>query len=308
MSKRASIVVVLLLFAQADVCLLCQPRNAAVADQQNSSRVPSDRSKASENRTAANSQEANNANGDAGCTGPSCEQPLTHIAVTNAPPVRPFWPLQDRIAWAANLVLVLVGYVGVTVAIRTLRRIEIHAKLSEEAVQAALETAHAVLAHSKAMINAERPWLLMTFEPSVDVENSFRIKVTNRGRTPAEIVATTGRIAVVVDERYLPKTPEYATAKPASLGAPIILLAGESTLLQRFGREDVKLVCKTDESFRRIEQRQENIFLYGKILYKSLIAPDEGEPHETSWCCRYVHGGSSSSLVAAGNSEYNKHT
>ena len=49
------------------------------------------------------------------CNGAPCEYPQPRISVSNPPPApapQPAWPLYDRIAWAANVVLAIVAYAG----------------------------------------------------------------------------------------------------------------------------------------------------------------------------------------------------
>ena len=88
----------------------------------------------------------------------------------------------------------------------------------------------------------------------------------------------------------------------------MILLPGEFAPIKALCREDVKSVGGTEEGLRRIENWEERIFLYGKVMYKNLMAPPDEAPHETSWCCRYIHGRQKSGLVMAGTQEYNQHT
>jgi hypothetical protein len=64
--------------------------------------------------------------------------------------------LHDRIAWAANLVLVLVGYVGIMLAISTLKKIERQTKYAEAAAEAAAECARAALLQAQAIIHSRK--------------------------------------------------------------------------------------------------------------------------------------------------------
>jgi hypothetical protein len=59
---------------------------------------------------------------------------------------------------------------------------------------------------------------------------------------------------------------------------------------------------------KRIENWEEKVFVYGKVLYRDLIEPADKQVHETSWCCWYIHGRQKSGLVIAGPPEYNVHT
>jgi hypothetical protein len=233
------------------------------------------------------------------------DHPQPRITVANPPAPPPTWPLRDRISWGANLLLAFVGYAGIMLAVGTLRKIERQTRANETIAQAAIESANAALLHAQAILDAERPWILISVEPSPAGRNTFKIIATNRGRSPAEIIASADRIGIAAEERNLPKEPEFSREKP--LNTPVILLPGESTVVQPFGRDDVKWVCKSEEAIRRVETWQDNIFLYGRLIYRSLLSPHAGKIHQTDWCCRYVHGETTSSLVIGGPPEYNKH-
>jgi len=230
------------------------------------------------------------------------------ITVANPPPAPAQWPLHERIAWAANIVLAIVGYVGVMMARSLLKKIDRQTVYAEAAAEAAASTAHAALLHAQAIVQAERPWILITAEPAGNIENSFVVMATNRGRTPARIVATVDELRIAIDEAHLPLTPEYKNERPSTPLVPIILLPGESAAIKPFCRADLKEVCETEERIRRVENWEEKVFLFGKVIYRDLIAPPEKQTHETNWCCWYIHGRQKSGLVIAGPPEYNLHT
>jgi hypothetical protein len=235
------------------------------------------------------------------------EQP-PHITVTVPPPVPLTWELHEKIAWAANLVLVILGYAGILLAISLLKKIDRQTGYAETAAEAAAASAQAALLNAQAVMHSERPWILISVEPSRSVENSFTVMATNRGRTPARILATAEVTRIAIDEKHLSSTPEYRNEKPVALVTPVILLSGESTAIKLFRREDVRGLCDSEERFKLIETWEEKIFLYGKVIYGDLIAPAESQAHETNWCCWYIHGRQNSGLVVAGPPEYNTHT
>jgi hypothetical protein len=216
--------------------------------------------------------------------------------------------LHDKILWGAYLVLAIVGYIGVMLAISLLRKIDRQTGYAEVAADAAAASAQAALLNAQAVIHAERPWILITVEPSRSLENSFTIVATNRGRTPGTIIATAEETSIVMDEKSLPGTPEYKNDKPAPAFAPIILLPGEFTALKQFCRDDVKGLCDSEERYKRIETWEEKVFLYGQVIYRDLIAPPDDQVHETNWCCWYIHGRQNSGMVIAGPLEYHLHT
>jgi hypothetical protein len=235
-------------------------------------------------------------------------QPAPHITVANPPATPSPWTWQQQVTWGANLVLVILGYAGIMMALSLLRKIDRQTGYAEAAAEAAASSAHAALLNAQAVIHSERPWILISVEPSRSIENSFTVVATNRGRTPARIVATAEGTRITIDEKRLPKTPEYKDEKPAAPVVPIILVPGESAVIKAFCRDDVKALCDSEERFKRIETWEEKVFLYGKVLYKDLIAPPDDQGHETNWCCWYIHGRQNSGLVIAGPLEYNSHT
>ncbi|MGA2671658.1 MAG: hypothetical protein ABSE99_00410 [Terracidiphilus sp.] len=232
-------------------------------------------------------------------------QPI--IVTLPATPPAP-WTLREKISWGASLVLVILGYAGVMLALRTLKIIQRQTESNEAAAQAALDSAHAALLNAQSIIGAERPWLLISIEPFLTMENCFKVMVTNRGRTPARIVALADRMRIAKDETHLPASPAYDGEESGGRPVPIILLPGESTGIRRVSRDDVKRMCKSDESLRRVEQWEDKLFVYGKVTYRDLIAPADKQIHETDWCCWFIYREAQCNLVSAGPPDYNRHT
>jgi hypothetical protein len=243
------------------------------------------------------------------CESGPCDYQPAHITVaTPAPAPAPAqWPLRDRIAWAANLVLAVLGYAGILLALSTLRKIERQTRYGEAAATAAAESAQAALLHAQAILHAERPWILISVERARSIENGFTVIATNRGRSPARIVATVDETRFAVDEAHLPATPEYKPETADAPFAPIILLPGESADIKPFCRDEVKALCASEARLRRVENWEERIFIYGKVIYRDLIAPASEQIHETDWCCWYIHGRQKSGMVMAPSPEYNLH-
>lgn len=242
------------------------------------------------------------------CVDGNCDEWPTSVKVANPPPAVPFWPFHDRILWAALLVLVVIAYVGVMIGVSTLKKIERHVRMSEEAVAAAAESARAALLHSEALVKAERPWVLIAIEPSPGVANGFTITASNRGRTPARLVAIPHKIEFAEDESNLPEVPQYQEAASAAPFVPIILLPGEFAQIATFCRDDVRELCASDEQFTRVENWEEKIFIYGRVTYRDLVSPQDEQIHQSSWCFWYIHGHQNSGMVPAGTGNYNMHT
>jgi hypothetical protein len=236
------------------------------------------------------------------------DQQQPRITVVNPPSAPSPWILRDKITWAANLVLVILGYTGILLAVTTLKKIERQTGYAETAAEAASASAQAALLHAQALMRAERPWILISVEPSPGKQNSFTVMATNRGRTPARIAATAKRIQIATGETHLPTVPQYENEEPGALLAPILLLPGEFAAIERFSREDVKGLCESEEKFKRIETWEERVFLHGKVVYRDLIASADNQAYETNWCCWYIHGQKNSGMVLAGPPAYNVHT
>jgi len=241
------------------------------------------------------------------CQGGPCDAPPPHITIATPAPAPAPWPLQERISWAANLILVFIAYMGVMLGLSALRKIERQTRFGEIAAQAAADSAKAALMYAEAQAQSQRPWLVVTAEAEPGPNNRFTVVATNRGRSPTKLVTLVDEIAIARDESHLPLAPVFKSA-PEPPRVPIILLPGESKGLKTFSREDVSSVCETPEELRRLEVWETRIYLYGEVNYVDLRAPAGNEPYTTGWCCWYIHGQQKSGLVIAGPTEYNRHT
>ncbi len=235
-------------------------------------------------------------------------QSQPQIIVNPPAPAPAQWEWHDRVAWGAGIVLAVLGYAGVMLALRTLKSIDRHLQSGTATAEAAVGSASAALALAQAIANSERPWIVVTVEPFLTMENSFKVMASNRGRSPARIISSVDQVFLAVDESNLPKAPEFETIAPADEPEPIVLLPGEATGIWALNREDLPSICKTPDALQRVERWQETLFLYGRIKYMELSSLGENNIRETYWCCRYIHGEKNSALVMAGPPVYNKHT
>ncbi len=242
------------------------------------------------------------------CQGGACDAPTPHITIATPAPAPAPWPLQERISWAANLILVLIAYVGVMLALSVLRKIERQTRYGEAAAQAAAESAKAALLLAQAQERAERPWIAVTPEPVPGMHDSFNVVAVNRGKSPARITSLSDGVAFVSDESRLSTAAVHKSGEPRAPIAALILLPGESTVIKTFRRGDVKSICESAEHLRRVEDWEEKIYLLGTVTYAELRPTESEQTHETTWCCWYIHGRQKSGLVMAGSPEHNRHT
>ena len=233
-------------------------------------------------------------------------QPPQIIVNPPAAPV-PEWGWREQATWASGIVLAVLGYIGIMLGLRTLKRIERHLETTTTTAQAALESSSAALSLAQAIAHSERPWIVVTVEPFLTMESSFKVMAANRGRSPARIVNAIDQIRIARDEKQLPVEPEFDTPT-GDPPEPIVLLPGEATGIWAFNRDDLPAICKSVDGLRKVERWQETLFLYGRITYMHLGSASESESHETFWCCRYIHGEKNSALVMAGPPAYNRHS
>ena len=259
--------------------------------------------------TKAPASQTTTETGANGQTTPQESNPNQPQIIVNPPAIpQPEWAWHDRVAWGAGIVLAVLGYVGVLLALRTLKSIDRHLETGFATTKATMDSANAALALAQAIASSERPWIVVTIEPFLTMENSFKVMASNRGRSPARIITSVDQVRIAVDETQLPKTPEFEEIQPGDEPEPIVLLPGEATGIWALNRADLATICKTPEALKHVERWEETLFLYGRIQYMELSTVSEKFTHETYWCCRYIHGEKSSALVMAGPPEYNKHT
>jgi len=119
--KGLAIVAVLWILLQAPLAVAAQTGNHAGAKPQTSS------SSSAEPQSSGTENE-----------GVARDLQPPHITVANPPAPAPApWSLHEQIAWAANLVLVLLGYVGIMMAVSLLKKITRQTAYAETAADAA---------------------------------------------------------------------------------------------------------------------------------------------------------------------------
>lgn len=300
MSRRLWVLIVLVALALFPVAFRAQTDSDSGAIRR------SDAQHASTAQAPRNSA-ATTGSPDAQPDTPPATQPPQIIVNPPAAPA-PEWGWREQATWGATILLAVLGYVGIMLALRTLKSIDRHLQAGAATAQAAIESSSAALALAQAIANSERPWIVVTVEPFLTMEGSFKVMAANRGRSPARIIHAVDQVRSAVDETQLPKTPEFETPATGDGPEPIVLLPGEATGIWAFNREDLPAICRSGEVLKKVERWQETLFLYGRITYMDLIGNDDKQAHETYWCCRYIHGEKSGALVMAGRPEYNKHS
>src|SRR5579863_5591554 len=94
------------------VILLAAARGPVAVGQLATSKVaPSDQRESVSSLSAAGPSGASRPTEKANCDCGSLNYPLPHITVAAPVQAPPTWPIPDRIAWIAHLILVVMGYI-----------------------------------------------------------------------------------------------------------------------------------------------------------------------------------------------------
>jgi len=228
-------------------------------------------------------------------------------------------------------ILALAGIAGTGVAIyaacvavKTLRAIETEARSAVTALEhsasladaaqktattalqiaeATGKSAAAALINAQAVINSERPWIVITVIPHPSIEGTFIFKATNKGRTPAQFVSGTHDHTFAFKADDLSTTPDYASVfnRPNE----DLVMQGESFDVSVVRPESI---AKSRGMEDQIFNGNQTLFFYGRIVYDDVFGKrDLGYvSHETCWCYACFENGKR--FITTGPDEYNKHT
>ena len=167
------------------------------------------------------------------------------------------------------------------------------------------KSASAALLNAQALVNSERPWMVITIEhsPSVFQDDVFTIKAINRGRSPAEVISRSENCLIVKGEGQMPPEPMY-TETGTLRNSQIVVTEGEFTL-ETVSEGYLHQMCESEEMFAELKSFTRQAYIFGQIVYRDLIKGDE---HRTRWCCMYFPGHPRCTFVHSGPSGYNTHT
>jgi len=169
-----------------------------------------------------------------------------------------------------------------------------------DAASISLTHAEVALSNARTVINAERPWIIVSWKIEGD---SVIVYGQIKGRTPARILRGWGDYVFVAHESDLPDEPQYTT----TLDLPFDLLQVPedgpfSTFLNPI--DTWRLTPRWD----KIMLMEEALYYFGRIVYTDMVCMDaDGKPttHETRWCFRYIPPGA---VPMAGKPTYNRYT
>lgn len=241
----------------------------------------------------------------------AAEQPVTVLSLPSLSIDRDW---MDRATLGFSAVLTIVGIIGVVAAIWTLNAVKKQAdemvKQAEqmrEQTAVAKQAADAALLNAQAVINAERPWMMI--EPDFKVvivgENQLALvsfKATNVGRSPAEIIysATEWKAELVGQQlneheqffsEHIPITSQWTHAEWKAPG-------------EYFQPNGVEISsAQQNEMWNLLAKGTMALIVMGFVRYRD---PLSGGVHESRYC--YSASVQLRSIVMTGPAGYNRLT
>ena len=188
-----------------------------------------------------------------------------------------------------SIALVGVGIAGIWVAICTLTDIQRQTGHLRRSVIASRKSARAALLNAQAVINSERPWIIIEFQKIMASDHAgkaqFHIVAVNRGKTVARIISYTEPIEVscVLPDRELPMP------YPSNLGhsRPQRFLAPGATMeIADFyprSRLNMQRMAAAGES-QGGNIAAQRMVIYGEIRYSDGVSP---EPKWSRYCFQH---------------------
>jgi hypothetical protein len=163
--------------------------------------------------------------------------------------------------------LVFLGFI--TCGVIGWQSIETHQSVNEAKI-----SSEAALMAARSVVNIERPWIVVRAE--VYGYQRFRFEATNRGKSPAEIVAI-GIQWQIVRGSSTPK-PQYEMRNSMY---PRMLFPGDPPY--PCGACNVGDILATRPDGTEIASGEGLFMMYGKVLYYDLLDKRD-PPHETCFC------------------------
>lgn len=248
------------------------------------------------------------------------------VKVTELPEVVVRHDFIDYVEIGCSVLLTIIGYFGIRYAKRTLADIKRQADtmdtyanesrtnverasaIAKDAADAAKKSADAALLNAEAIVNAERPWVMVQVHPKPGTNAAhtiFNFSLFNYGKTPAHIIERTKpKVDCCKDPaKDLPVPPAYGTSDTES-----VFLAPRDSMP----------LASVDPAWERREASLEgkNIFpngdlvmlVYGQISYIDGVS---GKTYRTAYCFlhkRFEFSDMGGSMVRVGPPDYNAYS
>lgn len=207
---------------------------------------------------------------------------------------------------------------GIVLGLGTLIVLICQTRATADAARVAKHSARAAWLNAKAIVNAERPWIVPSLErdvlvPGMRIRDSsgaakvaahpdveFQLVLKNVGRTPAHILSVVAAQAFTQRGEDLPDIPKFGPEPP--FNQQRILSPGEPMTLEPWAFQS-RVVLMDGKWDQVIVEPTRWWWFYGRARYKNVL---DGREHETRFCYLYIPD--LSDFVIAGPPDYTKYT
>jgi hypothetical protein len=181
---------------------------------------------------------------------------------------------------------------------------QISAMTGENAALAATENARAARLSAQAIVNSERPWMILELTPIGGVPRNVYIsfRFWNRGRTPAEVIEYHGDFFYHGRNEPFDDEPEFRPLE----GLHEYVSPGNSVLVYGFGTEllEMQAAENTSTTWEWMEKKHKYLYFFGHIVYRDLMTYEKHESRFCYWLSPLPGVG----LIIGGNRNWNQYT
>jgi len=218
----------------------------------------------------------------------------------------------DYIALVCTVLLTFAGIAGIIVAICTLFKIRDQAietaksakatadsveainrqaDIMERQTKATEDAAKAALLNAQAVLDSERPWLVVTPVKNEALPGRYYyfFRVTNKGRTPAKLISGSFSQVFLFNADKLPVPAKYD--KPFL--APNDRFLPPDGYFDIYRTEDERTRGISPQVVMQSRPSTEILFFYGNIIYDDVLGKNRPgySVHETRWCFAFFLDG-----------------
>jgi len=199
----------------------------------------------------------------------------------------------DWVTWGLNCVLVGIAIFGVLYARRTLKAIE--GQLTEmkatgvqtaAIIAQATKQAEAAVLNAQAVINSERPWIVISVES--EEPNQFIFRATNVGRTPANIKAIWSSPVRLNRGEGLELSKEYYNDDGLFTYPPRLLPPTESCMVGQCNIAELRGKDTVEAWMTNLNGSFSSVYFYGKVMYSDVLGIAHISQPVTRWFYWYT--------------------
>jgi hypothetical protein len=160
--------------------------------------------------------------------------------------------------------------------------------------------------NTQAVIDSERPWIVIDVERQPVPPKWCNFAAANRGRTPAQIISGSATHVFVVDPDDLKVPPVYES--PFVLPNKTLIVQTDSFPIYPQPGIRPQVMADNRPAEEKILSDNKILIFYGRVVYDDVFGTKRPGyvPHETRWCFAYFPDGHR--FVRTGPEEYNRNS